>query len=125
MTGGRGDGIPRPPGTLIGRGQAPAFPPGAIRVNDTTLSGNVVKIGSAYASLGDAKPWKYLVLYVDQRGPMKSGITGIVRSHAASSFVASVCCTVGLNAVFHWFRRPVALASEKCSQLPVEVPSSP
>ncbi len=56
---------------------------------------------------------------------MKSGTTGIVRSHAASSFVASACWTVGLSAVFHWFRRPVALASEKCSQLPVDVPSSP
>src|ERR1700710_1797204 len=56
---------------------------------------------------------------------MKSGTTGIVRNQAACSFVASLCCTSGLREVFHWFRRPVALASAKCSQLPVDVPSSP
>ena len=56
---------------------------------------------------------------------MKSGITGSVFSHTACTFVASACWTSGLSDFFHWFSRPVALGSEKCSQLPVAVPSWP
>ena len=46
--GGRDDGVPpaRLSEGLLPRRYAPAFPPGQIRVNERTLSGNVVKIGS-------------------------------------------------------------------------------
>ena len=52
------------------------MPPGQIRVKDRMLSGNVVKIGSPKKFFFVEKQWKYLVLYVDQRGPMNSGTIG-------------------------------------------------
>jgi hypothetical protein len=42
---GAGGPVPPPPATPRAR-YAPAFPPGQMRVNESTLSGNVVKIGS-------------------------------------------------------------------------------
>jgi hypothetical protein len=45
-------------------------------VNERRLSGNVVKIGSPKWFFGESKQWKYLVLYVDHRGPTNSGTIG-------------------------------------------------
>ena len=54
---------------------------------------------------------------------MNSGITGRFFSHTAWTLVARLCWTSGFSDCFHWFRSPVALGSEKCSQLPVAVAS--
>ena len=72
------------------------------------LSGNVEKIGSPQKSFGVSKLWKYLVLYVDQRGPMNSGTIGRSFSQSFSSDVAIACCFFGSSVTFHWFRSDVA-----------------
>ena len=71
----------------------------------------MLKIGSPKKFFGELKQWKYLVLYVDQRGPMKSGMIGRSFSQIFSSDVAMACCFFGSSVVFHWFSRPVAVAS--------------
>jgi len=72
------------------------------------LSGNVLKIGSPKWFFGELKQWKYLVLYVDQRGPMNSGTSGNCCSHSFSSDVAIACCLSLSSVVFHWARSAVA-----------------
>src|SRR3954453_10303149 len=102
-------------GVLFGA-QAPAFPPGQIRVKERMLSGKVVKIGSPKKFFGVSKQWKYRVLYVDQRGPMKSGTIGICCSQIFSSCVAMRCCFAPFSVTFHWLRSLVEGPWEKCSQ---------
>src|SRR5579864_3746256 len=105
--------------------QAPVCPPGQIRVKERMLSGNVEKIGSPQKFFGVSKQWKYFVLYVDHRGPMKSGTIGSSFSQSFSSCVAIACCFFGSRVTFHWLRSAVACGSWKCSQLAVGVPSCP
>src|SRR5437764_15325754 len=90
---------------------APACPPGQIRVKDRMLSGNVVKIGSPKKFFCVSQQWKYFVLYVDHRGPMKSGTIGRSFSHNFSSCVAIVCCLFGSSVTLHSLSRLVALGS--------------
>src|SRR4051794_371541 len=96
-----------------------------MRVKFSTSSGKVLKIGSAKEFLGVVKQWKYLVLYVDQRGPMKSGITGSCLSQSCWSCVATLCCVAESSDVFHLSSSGVAASLVKCVQLPVDVASWP
>jgi len=65
------------------------------------------------------------VLYVDQRAPIITGTTGSVCSQIFCSFVATAFCFLTSSVPFHWFRRSVAPACAKCSQLPVGLASVP
>ena len=85
----------------------------------------MVKIGSPKKFFFDEKQWKYLVLYVDQRGPMNSGTIGRLSRKIPCSCVAYCCCFVGFRVPFHLFRTLVALALAKCDQLPVVSPLCP
>src|SRR3954469_4361907 len=100
-----------PPRVPQSRDYAPALPPGQMRVNESRLSGYVLKIGAQYKFFGELKQWKYLVLYADHRGPMKSGTIGICARKIFSSCVAITCCFSGLSVTFHWSRSFVAVAS--------------
>src|SRR5438132_2367866 len=112
-------------GRLVPLDHAPAAPPGQMRVNERLLSGFVVKIGSPKKFFADEKQWKYLVLYVDQRGPMNSGTIGRSWRKSFSSWVAIACCFLPSRVTFHWFRSAVARSSEKCSQFPLGLASCP
>ena len=50
---------------------------------------------------GESKQWKYLVLYVDHRGPMKRGTIGMLSRKIFSSFVAMSCCFFTSSVTFH------------------------
>src|SRR5215212_8169283 len=85
----------------LGVGHTPVFEPGQMRVNMRTLSGKVVKIGSAYRSLFVGKQWKYFVLYVDHRAPIITGTTGRCLRKIFCSCVAIFCCFFGWSETFH------------------------
>src|SRR5207248_7094876 len=89
------------------------------------LSGKVVKMGSPKKLFGELKQWKYLVLYVDQRGPMNSGTIGMSCRKSFSSSVAIGCCFSGSSVTFHLSRSGCAFGSKVCDQLPVEEASCP
>src|SRR5262245_33967216 len=79
----------RPPfSSWLSGPHGPTLAPGQIRVKDRMLSGKVVKIGSPKKFFFDEKQWKYRVLYVDQRGPMKSGTIGSSSRKIPWSWVA-------------------------------------
>ena len=71
------------------------------------------------------KQWKYFVLYVDHRGPMKSGTIGSWSRKIDSSCVAIECCFAESSVTFHWLSSPVACALYVCDQLPVVEASCP